>query len=81
MSTSLPNPILIRILDADGVRYDRFVLAPAGMSRDLAVATVSRLIEQVKEANPEDYLWEDLEALLKGQGFSLPETASTTVKW
>jgi hypothetical protein len=76
------NQILIRIVDADDANYDSFALAPEGMDGDAARDAVDAMIRQVKDANPEEYLWEELEQLLVLAGF-LPygEIVTTSETW
>lgn len=73
--------VLVHIIDASDPRYDRYVLAPPGMDRENARANVDAAIVGVREANPDEYLFEELEAALTPAGFVFPETISTNETW
>ena len=75
------NRILVIVPDGEGGDYNQYVLAPEGMDERAAQVTVDKIIERVKDQNPEDYQWSEIEAELKHHGFFALSTATTNNNW
>lgn len=72
----------IIIPDQDGKHeYDLIFIVPEGMSTRMANRKVVNAINKVKRADPEGYLFEDLDAVLKPQGFETLSYIKATTTW
>ena len=73
---------ILRIPDLDGnTDYDSFIVIPDGMSVPVVRNIVDKAITRVKALNPDEYLFEDLEAELKKANFVIAKVYNTKKSW
>lgn len=76
------KPFIVQIRDAEGqAEFDDFIMAPAGMDPEKAIALVDAAIIKVKTAHPEDFIWDDLMKELTVHGFEEPMRVAATEYW
>lgn len=65
---------LVRITDADGAEYDHFAVIPPGMDKETAKAIVDAAILQCQQDDPDEFNYDQLNALLEPHGLYLPDS-------
>ncbi len=76
------KPFAIIIEDQDGAHeYDLIFVVPKGMTGKQAIRKVDAAITATKAADPDGYMFEDLDARLKPQGFKTLSYVNANETW